>query len=161
MVSREPSSCNRKLGRQDSGYVSARGSYSNPSANGPEIFSTRRQSYSANNPPPPPPPPAHLRRQVDGQLESPQSNGPSPGHAPSIVPHNGRHQVKPPLTPTPTDILANENRVLHERSNGRKTETPRQIDDVITRTKNNQPKVAEAYKYVTILNLNIVPYFED
>jgi hypothetical protein len=159
-TSSEPGSYNRKPGRQDSGYVSARGSYSNPSANGPDYFSAhcdRRQSYSANNPPPPPP--AHLRRQVDGPLGSPLSDSSGLGHAASTAPrgsHNGRHQAKSPLTPTSSDTFANENKALSERNNGRKTETARQIDDVAQKIKQYQPKVAEAYRYVLVRRI-LVP----
>jgi hypothetical protein len=166
-ASREPGSYNHKPGRQDSGYVSARGSYSNPSANGPDYFSVhcdRRQSYSANNPPPPPP--AHLRGRVDGPFGSPLSDSSGLGHTSSTAPrgsHNGRHQAKSPLTPTSSDTFANENRALFERNNGRKTETTRQIDDPAQRVKHSQPKVADAYKYVAALRTlvpSIISYSE-
>jgi hypothetical protein len=141
--------------RQDSGYVSARGSCSNESRSGtdPTPFGDHRQSYNGNNPPPPPPPPPHMRRQVDGSLDSPSSDGSGRYHngagaASHDVQNNGAIQWSSPLTPTSAEAITHESTLSHERKAVKKPAPLRQVDDVTPKLRRRQPKVADAYRYV-------------
>jgi hypothetical protein len=145
-------------GRQDSGYVSARGSVSKESSKAAENLNTygeHRPSYNGSNPPPPPPPPPrHMRRQMDGALDSPPSDGSGRGYSvPGINPYdvrNGVRQGTSPLTPTSAEGVTSESTILRERKNGKKPEPLRQVDDTL-KSKRRQPQVADAYRYVEFL----------
>jgi len=54
-------------------------------------------------------------------------------------------QGSSPLTPTSAEPLGHDIQKPHERSNRRKPEPLRQVDDVTPKLKRRQPKVADAY----------------
>jgi hypothetical protein len=94
-----------------------------------------------------------MRRQVDGALDSPSSDGSGQfrvgaGAASDDVQNNGAYQDSSPLTPTSAEGFAHENTVLHERKVVKKPVPLRQVDDVTPKLKRRQPKVADAYRYV-------------
>jgi len=149
--------------RHDSGYASQRGSISHEGKNGsdyPTPYSEYRQSYNGSNPPPPPPPPPHMRRQVDGALDSPSSDGSGQfriGTAPyqHEVQSSGAHQDSSPLTPTSAEGNGHEYTMTQERKVVAKPVPLRQVDDVTPKLKRRQPKVADAYRYASSKDLNI------
>jgi len=94
-----------------------------------------------------------MRRQVDGALDSPSSDGSGQfrvgaSAASHEVQNNGAHQGSSPLTPTSAEGFAHENTVLSERKPIKKPAPLRQEDDVTPKLKRRQPKVADAYRYV-------------
>lgn len=94
-----------------------------------------------------------MRRQVDGSLDSPSSDGSARFHngasaGPHDIHNNGAHQGGSPLTPTSAEGNGNEVSVLHERKPIKKPAPMRQVDDMTPKLKRRQPKVADAYRYV-------------
>jgi hypothetical protein len=94
-----------------------------------------------------------MRRQVDGSLDSPSSDGSGRFHngvvaASQEIQNNGVHQGSSPLTPTSAEGVTNENAALQERKTVKRPAPMRQVDDVTPKLKRRQPKVADAYRYV-------------
>lgn len=139
----------RQPTRQDSGYASARGSYSKPTGHGFDYGNTQggRQTYNQNQPPPPPPPP-YSRKQYDGQDSSPSDNSAQGQLARCNSTNDTQNRGSSPLSPTSAELLSYEKQAFQDRPNGKKAEPQRQEDDVTPKMKRRQPKVADAYRYV-------------
>lgn len=99
--------------RQDSGYVSANGSYSNGIGN--EYGRRDSRTFDKNNPPPPPPPDTR-RRKTNGNLHSPLSEDSgreqsqrkmrlSLNTTPVEEDENGRVREESPLSPVAAELL--------------------------------------------------------
>jgi hypothetical protein len=137
----------RRPSRQDSGYVSARGSYSGHDYNHITGQGVANQFISYGENRAPPPPPAYPRKHQEGQLESPISDGSTiSGQQHAWGGHDEKQDSQPatPLTPTSAELLG----LL---PNGRKPESQRQLDDVTPKLRRRQPKVADAYRLVLLL----------
>lgn len=143
----------RRPSRQDSGYVSARGSYSSGPGIGFENANPRgsRQNYTQQQPPPPPPPPPRSRRPFDavgGSLSDGSARDRARRHSSTHdVPVDGAHaHGNSPLSPTSAELLGLEKPAFLSEG---KVERQRQAEDDIDRKmKRRQPKVADAYRYV-------------
>ncbi|RFU28265.1 hypothetical protein B7463_g8072, partial [Scytalidium lignicola] len=116
--------------RQDSGYFSARGSYSNGSSS--DGFIARRPSQWEGQPPPPPP--RDFLKRMDGAGDSPSPTAMSPTE---VMQHPG--------TAISGEYTAKDLEQTQKRKDGKKPEPLRQEDDVTPRFKRSQPQVAEAY----------------
>ena len=125
--------------RQDSGYVSARGSYSNDS--GQIGYSRHRTSEMEIQQPPP-----HIRR-IDGVADSPSSGENTPHKIEPSLDKTGTEKSDSPLTPTSAEILGKLAQT-RKSSNGKKPEPMRQVDDMVRKYRRPQPVVAEAYRYM-------------
>jgi hypothetical protein len=95
-----------------------------------------------------------MRRQVDGALDSPSSDGSGQfrigaGTYQQEAQINGAHQGSSPLTPTSPEGNGHDYAVPHERKVVKKPAPLRQEDDVTPKLKRRQPKVADAYRYVS------------
>jgi len=132
--------------RQDSGYASARPSFSSghpPDFN--KINSGRQNSWGSQFPPPPPPPQPRMR---SFDAHSPASEGSMPSH------HSARPNSKPnskttspeesPLSPTSAMLLGELPATAEDRY-GKRKEPLRQDDDYFVK-KRPQPKIADAYR---------------
>lgn len=133
--------------REDSGYSSARASYSSGSRSGFEHMDSLPSHLQAQ---PPPPPPSYMRRRIENSVESPLSSesGPEfltrPGYdgADNHV-HVSKRQQSSPLTPISAEMLGYEVQPVEE---GKKPGPLRQIDDVTPKLRRRQPQVADAYR---------------
>lgn len=121
--------------RQDSGYFSSRGSYSNGSSS--DSYNNRR-SLQWEGPPPPPPPRDFLKR-LDGA-----------GDTTEVMqsPLEAMQRPRNPSRTTSRDSDMKDNSQSQKRGDGKKPEPVRQEDDGPPRYKRPQPQVAEAYRYV-------------
>ncbi|KAH8808953.1 hypothetical protein F5884DRAFT_882836 [Xylogone sp. PMI_703] len=128
--------------RQDSGYFSSRGSYSNGSSS--DGLMTRRASQWEGQPPPPPPPRDFLKR-IDGTGDTPSPT--------TISPLEAMQQSKAGES---SEYIAKDIHQAQKRSDGKKPEPLRQEDDVTPRFKRSQPQVAEAYRYVSKVSFSII-----
>jgi hypothetical protein len=119
--------------RQDSGYVSARGSYSNGSV--PNDFNRRRNSQLEGQQQPP----SHVKR-IDTSV-----NATSKENISQKMDRNqdsGTEKSESPLSPTSAELLG---KLIDPPPKPKKSEPQRQVDDMVR--KKRQPVVAEAYRY--------------
>lgn len=142
----------RAPSRQDSGYASARGSYSNASTSTADYNGNFSQPYNGNHPPPPPP--LHLRKPLVRSVDSSPSDDPVRVHGRVSgtlhdIHANGIHQANSPMSPTSAEGCYENN----GRKHGKKQEPMRQADDVTPKLKRRQPHVADAYRYVSVWNI--------
>ncbi|RDW80603.1 hypothetical protein BP5796_05301 [Coleophoma crateriformis] len=138
--------------RQDSGYVSSKGSYTNGIE--PEIAqahgSIRNPRWQIPPPPPPPPPRSpSMHYRTDGVDDTLSPVDDMQGENGSQDTINVPAQNVSPLTPVSSETITQDppqRRKIVRVISGKKAEPLRQEDDVTPKLKRNQPVVATAYE---------------
>ncbi|KAL3427392.1 hypothetical protein PVAG01_00901 [Phlyctema vagabunda] len=135
--------------RQDSGYISSRGSYSNGSEANLQTGNGNQgqgQWHTPPPPPPPPPPPLSIHRRVDETNATPTSIDKQSQYMVA-------EQILMPSDSSPIPALSDAKskepqprRKIVRVISGKKSEPQRQADDVTPKFKRSQPVVAEAYR---------------